>query len=178
MWHIVIFCKINHYPTFRLVVLISYQHLMDLSNDLSFKIQHNLLDDLILLLLTLFSRHTAPHQIISQQNKIDQTLIVIQISYWRGIKLPSGKIIKTVMDRQDLLRLGNFCYRPWNDSIGEFDIQQLWSVCIVWVSSLHQMGLVVWLVIWVSDDQWRYWSKCTNVTLSYTYNTLVTLTAF
>ena len=145
---------------------------MDPSNDLSFKIQHNLLDDLILLLLTLFSRHTGPHRIISQQNKIDQTLIVIQISYWRGIKLPSGKIIKTVMDRQDLLRLGNFCYRQWNDSIGEFDIQQFYFL------GLHQMRLVVWLVIWVSDDQWRYWSKCTNVTLSYTYNTRVTLTAF
>ena len=72
---------------------------MDGTNDLSFKIQHNLFDHLILLLLTFFSRHTGLDWIISQQNKIDQTMIVIQISYWRRIKLPSGKIIKTVIDR-------------------------------------------------------------------------------
>ena len=81
---------------------------MDGTNDLSFKIQHNLFDHLILLLLTFFSRHTGLDWIISQQNKIDQTMIVIQISYWRRIKLPSGKIIKTVIDDRSAFRMGNF----------------------------------------------------------------------
>ena len=98
----VIFCTINHYPI-----------LMDVTNHFCYKIQHNLFDHLMLGLLTLFSRHTGldwADLIISQQNRIDHfelTMIVIQISYWRGIKLPSWKIIKTVI----CFELGKFSWK-------------------------------------------------------------------